>query len=61
MVTCSVSEAAVDEAKGVGFGLEVVVPFVVVVMEGVVMVVVTFGVVKLDVVCSLGIKANNTM
>ena len=59
---CSISvEAAVDEATGVGFGLVVMVLFVEVVMEGVVMVVVMFDVVKIDVVCSFGVKVNNIM
>lgn len=51
-LTFSVSVEAAVEVTGVGFGLVVVVLFVEVVMEGVVMVVVIFGVVKIDVVCS---------
>lgn len=58
--TCSVSvEAAVDEAKGdegTDFGVVAKVLFIEVLMEGVVMVVVMFGVVKIDVVCSFGVK-----
>ena len=62
-LTISLSaEAAVDEATDVGFGLVVMVLFVeVVVMEGVVMVVIMFGMVKTDVVCSFGVKVNNIM
>jgi len=62
-LTISLSaEAAVDEATDVGFGLVVTVLFVeVVVMEGVVMVVIMFGMVKTDVVCSFGVKVNNIM
>lgn len=61
-LTFSISvEATVDEATGVGFGLMVMVLFVEVVMEGVVMAVVMFGVVKIDVVCSFGVKVNNIM
>lgn len=61
-LTCSVSvEAVADEAAGVGFGLVVMVLFVEVLIEGVVMVVVIFGVVKIDVVCSFGVKVNNIM
>lgn len=61
-LTCSVSvEAAADEAAGVGFSLVVVVLFVEGLMEGVVMVVVIFGIVKIDVVCSFGVQVNNIM
>lgn len=58
--TCSVSvEAAIDEAEGdegTDVGVVAMVLFIEVVMEGVVMVVVMFGVVKIDVVCSFGVK-----
>lgn len=64
-LTCSVSvEAAVDEAEGdegTDFGVVPMVLFIEVVMEGVVMVVVMFGVVKIDVVCSFGVKVKNIM
>lgn len=55
-LTFSVSVEAAVEVTGVGFGLVVVVLFVEVVMDGVVMVVVMFGVVKIDVVCSFRVK-----
>lgn len=59
-LTCSVSvEAVVAEATGVDFGLGVIALFVEVLMEGVLMDVVMFGVVKIDVVCSFGVKVNN--
>lgn len=58
--TCSVSvEAEADEAEGdegTDFGVVATVLFAEVVMDGVVMVVVMFGVVKIDVVCSFGVK-----
>lgn len=58
--TCSVSvEAEADDAKadeGTDFGVVAMVLFTEVVMDGVVMVVVMFGVVKIDVVCSFGVK-----
>lgn len=64
-LTCSISvEAAVDEAEGdegTDFGVVPMVLFIEVVTEGVVMVVVMFGVVKIDVVCSFGVKVKNIM
>lgn len=57
----SISEAVVDEATGLGFGLVVMVLFIEVVMEGVVMVEVMFGGVKINVVCSFRVKVNNIM
>lgn len=64
-LTCSISvEAAVDEAEGdegTDFGVVPMVLFIEVVTEGVVMVVVMFGVVKIDVVCSFGVKIKNIM
>lgn len=64
-LTCSISvEAAVDEAEGdegTDFGVVPMVLFIEVVTEGIVMVVVMFGVVKIDVVCSFGVKVKNIM
>lgn len=61
--TCSISvEAVVDEAAGdeaTDSGVVAMVLFIEVVMEGVVMVVVMFGVVKIDVICSFGVKVKN--
>lgn len=55
------TEAVVSEAVGVDFGSVKMVLFAEVVMEGAVTVVVMLGIVKIDVVCSFGVKVRNIM